>query len=182
MLAACEKGESSGRQATAGWAAFTEQLHIHHRAEDVALWPRLREAVTDRSEHAVLDAMEAEHAGIDPRLERIRAAMQDRDEAELSDGVGLLFADLREHMRHEEVEALPLVEKHLGPAGWGAFARHMRKTQGLRGAAEFFPWLLDDAPEPSVARVLGVLPPPARVLYRRLWAPRYRRRLAAFDR
>ena len=36
------------------------------------------------------------------------------------------------NMRHEENEALPLVETFLGPEGWAAFGRAIRKTQGLR--------------------------------------------------
>lgn len=175
MVAACEQGHGFASQTAAGWAAFVEQLHIHHNAEDVVLWPRLRAAVTEPREQAVLDAMEAEHAGIEPQLHRVRMALQNRDEAALADSVAALSAELVVHMRHEEVEALPLIEKHLGPAGWRAFASHMRKTQGLRGGAAFFPWLLDGAPEPTIKRVLDILPRPVRVLYRRRWAPRYRR-------
>ena len=86
-----------------------------------------------------------------------------------------LSAGLATHMRHEESAALPLVEAHLDTAGWAAFTRHIRRTQGLRGGAVFFPWLLDDAPTTTRDPVLNLLPPPVRLLYRRVWAPRYQR-------
>jgi hypothetical protein len=49
-------------------------------------------------------------------------------------------------MEHEEDHALPLVEAHLGPDGWAAFGKAAGKSEGLRGAAELFPWMLDGAP------------------------------------
>jgi hypothetical protein len=78
-------------------------------------------------------------------------------------------------MEHEEDYALPLVEQHLGPEGWAAFGRAAGKSGGLRGAAELFPWILDGAPADTSTRLLGMLPPPARLLYRALWRPGYAR-------
>ena len=78
-------------------------------------------------------------------------------------------------MRHEENAALPMIARRLGPAGWAAFTGTFRETQGIRGAATYFPWLLDGAPADVASRVLSLLPPPARLLYRLVWAPRYRR-------
>jgi hypothetical protein len=46
---------------------------------------------------------------------------------------------------------------------------------GIRGGAEYLPWVLDDASAEMTAKVLGLLPPPARLLYRRVWQPRYAR-------
>jgi hypothetical protein len=51
----------------AGWQLFTTQLHIHHTAEDQDLWPRMRSHLADRpDELALLQAMQDEHARIDP--------------------------------------------------------------------------------------------------------------------
>jgi hypothetical protein len=36
-----------------------------------------------------------------------------------------LSAGLASHTRHEENEALPLVEQHLGRVGWAVFITHM---------------------------------------------------------
>jgi hypothetical protein len=175
LLSAIEQGNARTPGTSARWALFKKQLHIHHTAEDVSLWPRLRAVVSQPDEMAVLDAMEHEHAQIDPQLERVDAAFAAGSAADLAVNVRDLMAGLGAHMRHEENEALPLVETHLGPAGWAAFGRDIRKTQGLRGGAVYFPWLLDGAPETRSAEVLEVLPPPVRFLFRRVWAPRYRR-------
>ena len=49
------------------WQVFCEQLHHHHEGEDRAIWPCLREHGS-ADDVATLDAMEAEHAEIDPLL------------------------------------------------------------------------------------------------------------------
>ncbi|HEY3632780.1 MAG TPA: hemerythrin domain-containing protein [Jatrophihabitantaceae bacterium] len=174
MAAAVEAGAITPSVRT-GWAMFAHQLHVHHTAEDEALWPPLRAKVEAADEDAVLDQMELEHAALEPLLERIDRALADRDDVGLREPVGALRAGLTAHMRHEEDAALPLVAKHLGPDGWRAFGQHFRTTQGLRGAVGFFPWLLDDTPAPTEAHVLKIVPPPVRLLYRAVWKPRYQR-------
>jgi hypothetical protein len=59
---------------------FKRILHIHHSAEDEALWPAMRQSPADRPDDlALLDAREAEHAAIDPLIETIETALADRD-------------------------------------------------------------------------------------------------------
>ena len=175
MTAACERGEETTPPVLAGWQQFKKQLSIHHTAEDVALWPALRRKVTFPEESAVLDQMEIEHAQLEPLLERLDEALAAHDTTTALETARVLEQALTGHMRHEETRALPLVEVHLGERGWRAFGQYFRTTQGLRGGAEFFPWLLDSVPEPTRTRVLSMFPPPVRLLYRRLWAPRYQR-------
>jgi hypothetical protein len=43
-----------------------------------------------------------------------------------------------------------------------------------------FPWALSDADPDLRDRVLGNLPSPVRLLYRVVWLPRYRRRVATW--
>jgi hemerythrin-like domain-containing protein len=160
------------------WAMFNHQLRLHHTTEDTSLWPPLRAAVTVADELAVLDAMEREHAQLDPQLDAVETALCSRHGRTAAARVRDLTAGLGAHMRHEENEAPPLVESYLGRAGWAAFGRAIRKTQGLRGAAVYFPWLLDGAPDATSAQVLSLVPPPVRFLYRRVWAPRYRRSMS----
>jgi hypothetical protein len=175
-------GRAHTPQAQATWAMFSRQLHVHHTAEDTALWPRLRAAVTDADEIAVLDAMAAEHAELDPQLVRVEAALHGRDGAGLVTQLRDLASGLAAHMQHEEEAALPLIDRRLGRAGWSAFGRDIRRSQGgIRGGAEYLPWVLDGAPDQAKRAVLGMLPAPARVLYRRVWEPRYRRAAIAVD-
>jgi iron-sulfur cluster repair protein YtfE (RIC family) len=175
LTAAVEAGQTADPAVRTGWATFKNQLHVHHTAEDTSLWPPLRQKVTRPEDVAVLDAMQAEHARIDPLLSQVDASLAASGRAGLAGHAGMLAETLTAHMKHEEDQALPLVEAHLGPAGWAAFRKATGKIQGLRGGAEFFPWMLDGAPASTSKRVLGMLPPPARLLYRAVWRPRYAR-------
>jgi iron-sulfur cluster repair protein YtfE (RIC family) len=169
------EGRTTDPALRTGWETFKNQLHIHHTIEDTTLWPPLRQKVGEPGEVAVLDAMEAEHSLIDPLLARIDAAFASAAHAGLAESADELASALGAHMAHEEDEALPLVETYLGTQGWDAFRNEIRKTQGLKGAAEFLPWLLDDASADITKRVLGELPAPARLLYRTKWLPGYAR-------
>jgi len=175
LTAAVEAGQTADPAVRAGWATFKNQLHFHHTAEDNWLWPALRQKVTRPDEISVLDAMEAEHLLIDPLLFLVDARITGRDLDGLADGVGALATTLTAHMEREEADALPLVEAHLGPDSWAEFGKTAGKSEGLRGAAELFPWLLEGAPAEISRRVLGMLPPPARLAYRVLWRPGYAR-------
>lgn len=155
------------------WTLFAKQLHIHHTAEDQSLWPILRAAIASPDELAVLDAMEAEHAQLDPQLARIDAQTGAGFAADAAASIRELAGGLGRHMRHEENAALPLIDAYLGPPGWAEFGKRIRATQGISGAAEYLPWLLEGAPTDVAKRVLAVLPPPARLMYRTRWRRRY---------
>jgi iron-sulfur cluster repair protein YtfE (RIC family) len=175
LVKASQEGRGFTPEADATWRMFSQQLHTHHTAEDTSLWPRLRAVVTAADEIAILDAMEAEHAELDPLLERVDVALADRRESALVDELGELRARLAAHMRHEEDAALPLLERRLGAPGWAAFGQEIREQQGgLRGGAEYLPWVLDDAADHVKRQVLGLLPGPARLLYRYVWERKYR--------
>ena len=176
LIQANAQGRGFSSEAVATWTLFSKQLHNHHTAEDNALWPRLRAAVTDPEEVDVLDSMEAEHGELDPRLDRINAAVMDRRADDLGSELGQLAIGLAAHMRHEEDAALPLLDRRLGAAGWEAFSRDIRKQNGgLRAGAEYLPWVLDGASDDVKRQVLKMLPGPARLLYRRRWEPKYRK-------
>jgi len=78
------------------------------------------------------------------------------------------------HLDHEEQYALPLVAARLGASGWATFGATAGKACGLEGAADMFPWLLDDPPAATSERLLNMLPAPARLLCT-LWQPSYAR-------
>ncbi|MEU6209595.1 hemerythrin domain-containing protein [Streptomyces sp. NPDC089922] len=174
MAAAAKAGRAQEPAVRAGWETFKKQLHVHHVAEDEAIWPQLREKATAPDEAAVLDMMEAEHGRIDPLLERIDALL-DSGSPELTAAVEEAARALIGHMHHEEDLALPLAQTHLGAAGWSTYVKYLQKTQGLGGAAEFLPWALDGVPPATRKAVLGKLPAPARVLCRLVFEPRYAR-------
>jgi Hemerythrin HHE cation binding domain len=174
LAAAAAAGRAREPVVRLGWATFARQLAVHHTAEDTALWPVLRAKVTRAGEVAVLDAMEAEHAQVDPLLAQVERSLADGGQ-DLAGPLEQLTHLLAAHLRHEEDEALPLVETYLGAKGWAAFGRAVAKIQGLRGVAEFFPWMLEGADPATRDRLLALLPPPARLIHRTIWARRYAR-------
>jgi hypothetical protein len=166
-----------------GWAVFQRQLHIHHTAEDELVWPALRERLAGSdAARSVLDAMEAEHQRIDPLLATVNQAMADRgpDAGDLAGGdlagaVDVLTMALHGHLAHEERDALPLIGTTLTAAEWRGVGRRIG-LGNLRRAPEMFSWMLDGAPPEQARAAAAQLPPPARVLYRTVWRPRFERR------
>jgi hemerythrin-like domain-containing protein len=159
----------------AGWELFKKALHVHHTAEDEALWPTLQQVLADKAGEGDLEllaAMEAEHADIDPIVEAIDAAVADGDGEKLGDLVDSLVTGLRAHLKHEEDDALPLIQANLTMEQW----RHFGQTHaGNIGpdAPRILPWLLDGADTAAVERMLTPLPEPARNAFKTQWQPAY---------
>lgn len=175
MAAAAAAGLGGDPTVRNGWETFKRQLHIHHVAEDDAIWPQLREKLTDPEDIAVMDLMEAEHNRIDPLLARVDACLESGDAGGLTAAAEQAADALITHMEHEEDLALPLAQTHLGSEGWNKYVKYLQKTQGLGGAAEFLPWALDGVSPATRSEVLGKLPAPVRLLCRLVFEPRYAR-------
>jgi Hemerythrin HHE cation binding domain len=181
----------------AGWELFKRQLNLHHTAEDVIVWPALRERLT-RSDHAqsVLDAMEAEHQQIDPLLAAVDGAFARADDGHRAGAIGdgafaraddghragaigdaadALARSLTGHLTHEERDGLPLIGEALTSAEWRGVGFKIVRKNGLSAGGEMFAWLADGADPDQAAAAIGTLPPPARLVYRAIWKPRYNR-------
>jgi hemerythrin-like domain-containing protein len=171
--AAAQLDGSTGAPPTvlAGWDAFRAQLDNHHSAEDDDLWPVLRGELSDPSDLASVDAMVEEHRHIPPALADMDAAL--RGGGELTAPVELLSGVVLDHLAREEREVLPLIERHLTRAQWRVFLHKERSRRSPRERPEFLTWILDDAGEQDAAAVLTEMPPPARLVYRRVLRPRY---------
>src|SRR5215831_5066353 len=85
-----------------------------------------------------------------------------------------LWPRMRTHLSGRP-DALPLLQRSLSQAEWQGFVTDQRRKSGIRGAAQFLPWLLDGASAEQTQVVLAELPAPLRVVYRRIWQPRYAR-------
>lgn len=170
--------DPTGRAAVnAGWETFKRQLHLHHTAEDTLIWPALRQRLA-HSEHAqsVLDAMEAEHATIDPLLDAVDEVFgQAGQPGHLADVTDALTTSLTSHLEHEERDGLPLIAVALTAAEWRSVGFKIARQTGPSRAGEMFAWLTDGSGPGEAAAVVGTLPPPARLVYRAIWRPRYRR-------
>jgi Hemerythrin HHE cation binding domain len=155
----------------AGWEEFRAQLENHHLAEDDDLWPVLQRQLYDPGELASVDAMVEVHRHIPPALAATDAAL--RGGGDLAASVERLSAVVADHLAHEEREVLPLLEQHLTQAQWRAFLHKERNRRSPRERPEFLTWILDSAGEQDAAAVLAEMPPPARLVYRRVLKPRY---------
>ena len=173
-------GQRDGNPATRlhaalGWELFKKFLTIHHRSEDDALWPALRDRVAGHPDRlALADALEAEHAVIEPLLPAIDAAAADPDHGyqRFGDIIDELVTKLSAHLAHEETDGLPLIDASLTAQEW----RHFAQVQSgrLRGdEARYLPWLLNDTSPQTLDAILSLLPPPLLADYRDQWQRNY---------
>jgi hypothetical protein len=169
----------------ARWAVFRDQLEFHHTAEDQVMWPPVRAKLAgDPDGLALMDAMQDEHRLIDPLLAEVDHALGDgAAQAGLTEALARLRTTLASHLAHEEADALPLITNVMTRAGVVAIFKELGRIGGLRSGlrrgAVMFPWALSEASPQTQADVLRYLPRPARLLYRAVWLPRYRRRINA---
>jgi hypothetical protein len=144
------------------WDLFGRFLHHHHSGEDAGLWPMLMERVDDAG-RSVLVAMEAEHADIDPLLAKCTdgfAALATRPDEDTRAALQVRVVAARElleaHLRHEERDALALVQAHLTPADWHRLdEEHFKPAYGPREFLAVLPWALHELPAPARRRALA---------------------------
>jgi hemerythrin-like domain-containing protein len=134
------------------WTDFAEVLHKHHSGEDAGLWPLLLErvdAVGDAAGRATLEAMEAEHAEIDPLLEacargfaRMAEGGTADDRAALAVRTAAARDSLGRHLLHEESQAMVLLQRHLSQGDWEECERRsFAKPKSLADVAFTVPWV-----------------------------------------
>ncbi|NRQ40509.1 hemerythrin domain-containing protein [Nonomuraea sp. NN258] len=175
------------------WGRFSAILHHHHSGEDAGLWPLLlsrADAAGDRAGRETLEAMEAEHAEIDPLLEscatgfRRLAAAPDPDARDaLEVRVRAVRERLARHLEHEERDALVLVQRHLTHADWERLEKeHFKGKHGPRELAFAASWAVHGLPRASLRRVIDSMAGrPLELVWRLLWRrPFERRERAAF--
>jgi iron-sulfur cluster repair protein YtfE (RIC family) len=159
----------------AGWRMFKSYLQVHHSTEDDMLWPAMREALVDGSDRmALLDAMETEHAAIDPLLAAIDATLADRDASpqRLGELTDALTVELCGHLDHEEADGLPLIDATVTGEQWQAFGiEHGKRLAG--DIQRYLPWVLEGATPDVATAVLDRMPPALQQAYRQHWQPAY---------
>ena len=161
--------------AALGWELFKKFLLVHHQTEDDILWPALRARVAGQPDRlALADALEAEHAVIEPLLTAIDAAAADPDYGYQRFGgiTDELVTKLTAHLAHEESDGLPLIDASLTPQEWQHFAQvHGERLSG--DAPVYMPWLLNGATPQTMNAIIGKFPPPLLTAYREQWGPKY---------
>jgi len=160
------------------FALFASFLHKHHSGEDEHLWPLMAERGADP---VVLDALEAEHAGIDPLLASCTAALGSlaagRGNAdtkqELADTAVRMRDALCAHLAHEERDGMALVQRHLTPADWARLDEEFGREYRPREVFAALGWVASAVPEEALTRVLG--PKPVMAAFARLLGRRFAR-------
>jgi len=159
--------------ARARWIVFRDQLRVHLAAEDAVMWPQVRAKLTSNPHgQALLEAMDDERRLIGP-LQAVTddAFTMNADPGRLRHLLTRLRTRLTSHLAHEETEALPLITQIMSPGELDGIARAIRG----RYAARTLPWALAHTSPHVRTEVLGQLPAPARLFYRKVGLPRYSR-------
>src|SRR4029079_17490560 len=113
---------------------------------DDLIWPALMSRGTS-DDVVVLEAMEAEHEDIDPRLESWAAGFQrlprkaDEDaRAALAVRICAARELLRRHLAHEETEAIAILQRLVTPERGVEIEKELGKDTSLRFAVQVVPW------------------------------------------
>jgi hemerythrin-like domain-containing protein len=147
------------------WAFFADVLHHHHSGEDAGLWPELLERSGD-ADRATLEAMEAEHAEIDPLLEGCaagfaRLAAHDDEDARraLAVRVTATRESLGRHLRHEETDAIAILQRVLTQADWDRIDEEHFKNDDMPFSkiVGIVPWVAYGVPPEHHARIFGTV-------------------------
>lgn len=138
---------------------FAGIIHKHHSGEDRAMWPLLAERGADAE---VLDALEADHAGIDPLLTSVRddltalaagtAGPATRDR--LAATTARLDEALQAHLAREEREGMALVQRYLTPEDWTRLDREVFQADyTAREVPAVAGWVAAGLPEEALRRM-----------------------------
>jgi hypothetical protein len=146
------------------WRLFSTILHHHHTGEDAGLWPLLLERVDaagDTAGRTTLEAMAAEHAGIDPLLAacsvgfaRLAGTADDAARTALAADVAAARDHLGGHLQHEERDAMRLLQQYLRHTDWERVGKEFfEPAYSTRDLLDVVAWVMHGLPREGVARM-----------------------------
>lgn len=134
------------------WDRFSHFLHHHHHGEDTWLWPALMARVSD-ADRATLEAMEDEHAVIDPALQACAAGfarMAEHPDANTRAALSVRLTAVREslarHLEHEETETIALIQSVMSQSDWEEVDKHFQDAVTFSEVVKAVPWALHRVP------------------------------------
>ena len=152
-----------------------ESIHHHHWMEDDVLWPVIESAAAGLVD---LTELTEDHATLDPRLDRLRAAgtafARSGDPAlarPLAAGLAELHRLLHAHITDEERDLFPVIRAHVSVADWVAVETAARRSGRLSFDG---PRILAVATDTERATINAGVPAPL-MLVLRVLARRHRR-------
>ena len=157
----------------ARWTLFAEVLHHHHSGEDAGLWPTLldRSGPDDRE---TLEAMEAEHADIDPLLAACAAGfarLAEHDDEDARAALAVRVTATREslarHLRHEETDAIAILQGVLTQEDWDRIDEEYFKNDDMpfRRIVGLVPWVAHGVPAEERDRVFAHVGGPFKLVW-----------------
>lgn len=154
------------------WELFARVLHHHHSGEDAGLWPLLRQRA-GAHELALLDAMEDEHAQIDPALAdcaaglaRLAGHADETAREALAHRLAEAQQSLARHLEHEETEAIALVQRVMTAEDWRATEEeHFKPGVSLGMMLAVVPWVAHGLTDEVRERAYGDSGGAVRVLW-----------------
>ncbi|WP_406832852.1 hemerythrin domain-containing protein [Pedococcus sp. KACC 23699] len=157
------EARTTWRALASRWELFASALHHHHSGEDAGLWPLLLER-TDDAGRVTLEAMEAEHAEIDPILascaagfERLAQHADDDARSALAIRLTAAKASLGRHLEHEETEAIAIIQQVMTGEEWEQLEEeHFRSGLRLADVLAVVPWAMHGVPAPLRRSTFGV--------------------------
>jgi hypothetical protein len=146
------------------WRLFATILHHHHTGEDAGLWPLLLQKVDaagDAAGRSTLEAMAAEHAGIDPLLAacsvgfaRLAGTADEGTRTALAADLAAARDHLGRHLGHEERDAMAILQEHLQHADWKRIGEEFfEPAYSQRDLLDLAAWVLHDLPPDALDRM-----------------------------
>jgi len=145
-------------------------LQVHHTAEDVLLWPKLRERAPQHA--GLLDRREGQHAGLNRALieaseaaDAYGAMPSDASARTLVAALATLTPGLHTHLAEEEREILPIAAVTMTQEEWGELPGH-----AMAHFAADKPWLvmglvLEQMNDEQRAVTIRHFPPPVQEMW-----------------
>ncbi len=146
-------------------------LHHHHEGEDEILYPLLE---ARSPEHAArTEEIDHEHEEVRGKIDeaqsacaRWRAAPSVDSAEALATSLETLNASLVTHLDNEEREIVPLAAVTVTQKEWDSLGKHGVASIPASKRMIAFGMILESLNDADRAYMLGVLPPPVRLLYR----------------
>jgi hemerythrin-like domain-containing protein len=166
------------------WMRFVERtFHHHHTVEDRWFFPML--AKKDPTFADALAKLDAEHIELDPLLkttcdclDALSTVPDSEWEARRAEliTVSTRFCEVLEHhLEHEENEVVPRAMAHLDREDMDGFNRRAMRAIPIQDTRLILPWLLESLSPDERERAIARMPLSMRLVFKLLWAPRFKR-------
>jgi iron-sulfur cluster repair protein YtfE (RIC family) len=159
---------------------LTVMLHHHHQGEDDLVWPRLHARTPVSAE--LVHRMERQHVEVGGLLGQLDELLPSwaaepglAQRESLAEVLDALAPALETHLDEEEREILPLIEQHLTAAEWDELGERAVAAIPKTRLLVLLGYVLEEASPSERQTMLGVLPPPVRLVYRTVGQRKHRK-------